>query len=124
MSDDNSNNMPPSLHNEGEAVLIENAIRSAVNTVMNVIYSACNRRVLEYQRMVADRDKEIRRLECRLEKSESELEMLRLEVGRRQGEDEQSGLVTCNARENHTCEPANGASSQMKKKREVERCGK
>ncbi|XP_056237395.1 uncharacterized protein LOC130172598 [Seriola aureovittata] len=82
--------LPPSLHNEDEAVAIENAIRAAINTVMNVICSACNRKVLEYQRMVADRDKEIRRLECKLEKSESELKMLRAEVDRRQPNDQKT----------------------------------
>lgn len=88
MSNNNSDShelpaAPPRLHSEDEAVAIENAIRAAINTVMSVVCSACNRRVLEYQRMVADRDKEIRRLECKLEKSESELKMLRVEVSRR-----------------------------------------
>ncbi|KAG7216518.1 hypothetical protein INR49_002005 [Caranx melampygus] len=95
MSNNNSNShelpgLPPRLHSEDEAVAIENAIRSAINTVMNVICSACNRRVLDYQRMVADRDKEIRRLECKLEKSESELKLLRVEVSRRQSCDQVS----------------------------------
>lgn len=76
--------LPPGLHTEDEAVAIESAIRSAINTVLSVMSSACNRREQEYQRMVADRDKEIRRLECKLEKSESELKMLRVEVSRRQ----------------------------------------
>ncbi|XP_018555636.1 uncharacterized protein LOC108899598 isoform X1 [Lates calcarifer] len=86
----NSHNLPglpPTLHDEDEAVAIENAIRAAIKTVMNVICSACNRRVQEYQRMVADRDKEIRRLECKLEKSENELKMLREVVDRRQPND-------------------------------------
>ncbi|XP_071326409.1 uncharacterized protein [Trachinotus anak] len=91
MSNNNSRDLPGlplGLHNEDEAVAIENAIRAAINTVMTVICSACNRRVLEYERMVADRDAEIRRLECKLEKSESEMRMLRAEVGRRQSSDQ------------------------------------
>ncbi|KAM8734999.1 uncharacterized protein AB9X84_023620 [Acanthopagrus schlegelii] len=85
---------PQRLHTEDETLAIEHAIRAAVNTVMDVIYSACNRRVQEYQRMVADRDAEIRRLECKLEKSESELQVLRLEVGGRQPAE---GELTCPA---------------------------
>lgn len=85
---------PQRLHTEDETLAIEHAIRAAVNTVMGVIYSACNRRVQEYQRMVADRDAEIRRLECKLEKSESELQVLRLEVGGRQPAE---GELTCPA---------------------------
>ncbi|XP_039972632.1 uncharacterized protein LOC120783614 isoform X2 [Xiphias gladius] len=79
--------LPPRLLNEDEALAIENAIRAAVNTVMNVVRGARERRVLEYQRMVADRDEEIRRLEGKLEKSERELTMLRPEAGRRRQSD-------------------------------------
>ncbi|XP_049901862.1 uncharacterized protein LOC126391272 isoform X1 [Epinephelus moara] len=116
MTDDNniSHNLsgfPPSLHNEDEAVAIENAIRAAVTTVMNVICSACNRRVAEYQRMVADRDSEIRRLQGKLEQSESEVKMLRLEVGRRP-EDGRSCPVTPNAGALHPGEAARGSNTQ------------
>ncbi len=106
--------LPPSLHNEDEAVAIENAIRAAINSVINVIRSACSRRELEYQRMVAVRDREIRRLECKLE--ESELKVLRMEEGRRQPEDELSCLATRNAREMSI----NSCDNEIKK----EPCGK
>lgn len=66
------------LHNEDD--VIENAIRTAINTVMNVISAANRGKILEYQRMVEDRDKEIRRLECKVEKSEHEFKMLHLTV--------------------------------------------
>ncbi|XP_073341502.1 uncharacterized protein [Pagrus major] len=102
----------PDLHTEDETLAIEHAIRAAINTVMDVIYSACNRRVQEYQRMVADRDTEIRRLEGKLEKSESELKMLRLEVGRRQPEDELSCPTTSRERERSSGEAVKSSSNE------------
>lgn len=112
--------LPPSLHNEDEAVAIENAIRTAINSVMNVLHGACSRRELEYQRMVAVRDREIRRLECKLEERESELKMLRLEEGEWQPEDELSCLATSNAKEMNSGEAVNGSNNKIKN----EPCGK
>lgn len=65
--------------------------------------------------MVSDRDKEIRRLECKLEKSESELQILRLEVCMTQTEDEE---LTAHAGE------VSPADSQLKDEPEDEPCGK
>lgn len=69
--------------------------------------------------MVADRDKEIRRLEGKLEKSESELQMLRLEKGKRQNDDELSCAVRRNARDNNTDGSVESACNQMKNAHEV-----
>ncbi|KAM4735576.1 uncharacterized protein FYW61_006028 [Anableps anableps] len=64
------------LHDE-EAVVVENAIRLAIDSVLNVLYGVNGARTREYQRMVADRDKEIQRLEGRLTEIERELQVLR-----------------------------------------------
>ncbi|XP_027141804.1 uncharacterized protein LOC104934043 isoform X2 [Larimichthys crocea] len=112
-NNNNNNNSHSILHHE-EAAVIENAIRAAVNSVMNVIYNSCSRRVQEYRSMVSDRDKEIRRLECKLEKSESELQILRLEVCMTQTEDEE---LTAHAGE------VSPADSQLKDEPEDEPCG-
>ncbi|XP_007570609.1 uncharacterized protein LOC103150802 [Poecilia formosa] len=64
------------LHDE-EAVVVENAVRLAIDSVLNVLYGVNGARTREYQRMVADRDKEIQRLEGRLTEIERELQVLR-----------------------------------------------
>ncbi|XP_061631754.1 uncharacterized protein LOC133479173 [Phyllopteryx taeniolatus] len=46
-----------------EAVVVENAIRLAIDSVVNVLYGVNSGRSREYQRMVAERDKEIVRLQ-------------------------------------------------------------
>ncbi|XP_077430999.1 uncharacterized protein LOC144057382 [Vanacampus margaritifer] len=46
-----------------EALVVENAIRLAIDSVVNVLYGVNSGRSREYQRMVADRDKEIARLQ-------------------------------------------------------------
>ncbi|XP_073342262.1 uncharacterized protein [Pagrus major] len=69
----------PHLRDE-EALVVENAIRLAIDSIINVLYGVNSARAHEYQRMVADRDKEIQRLECRLKEIEHELQ-----VPRRQG---------------------------------------
>ncbi|KAM8734281.1 uncharacterized protein AB9X84_023128 [Acanthopagrus schlegelii] len=69
----------PHLRDE-EALVVENAIRLAIDSIINVLYGVNSARAREYQRMVADRDKEIQRLECRLKEIEHELQ-----VPRRQG---------------------------------------
>lgn len=66
----------PQLRDE-EIVLVENAIRLAIDSIINVLYGVNSARTHEYQRMVADRDKEIQRLECRLGEIEHELQVLR-----------------------------------------------
>lgn len=74
--------LPPSVHSEDVA---------ATEKGHQVGYKHCDDRDLqEYQRMVADRDKEIRRLECKLEKSERELKRMRVEVDRGM-----SGVKSC-----------------------------
>ncbi|XP_029360641.1 uncharacterized protein LOC115045209 [Echeneis naucrates] len=60
-----------------ETVLVENAIRLAIDSIINVLYGVNSARSREYQRMVADRDREIRRLENRLREIEHELQLLR-----------------------------------------------
>ncbi|XP_023262957.1 uncharacterized protein LOC111655699 [Seriola lalandi dorsalis] len=66
----------PQLRDE-ETLLVENAIRLAIDSIINVLYGVNSARTHEYQRMVADRDKEIQRLECRLREIEHELQVLR-----------------------------------------------
>lgn len=62
---------------DDEALVVENAIRLAIDSIINVLYGVNSARTHEYQRMVADRDKEIQRLECRLKEIEHELQVLR-----------------------------------------------
>lgn len=66
----------PHLRDE-EVLVVENAIRLAIDSIINVLYGVNSSRTHEYQRMVADRDKEIQRLECRLTEIEHELQVLR-----------------------------------------------
>ncbi|XP_028436322.1 uncharacterized protein LOC114557169 isoform X2 [Perca flavescens] len=68
----------PHLRDE-EALVVENAIRLAIDSIINVLYGVNSNRTHEYQRMVADRDKEIQRLEDRLTEIEHELQVLRLQ---------------------------------------------
>lgn len=68
----------PHLRDE-EALVVENAIRLAIDSIINVLYGVNSSRTHEYQRMVADRDKEIQRLEDRLTEIEHELQVLRLQ---------------------------------------------
>lgn len=60
-----------------ETVVVENAIRLAIDSIINVLYSVNSARTHEYQRMLGERDKEIQRLECRLREIEQELQVLR-----------------------------------------------
>ncbi|XP_057689230.1 uncharacterized protein LOC130914240 [Corythoichthys intestinalis] len=46
-----------------EALMVENAIRLAIDSVLNVLCGVNSGRCREYQQMVADRDKEIHRLQ-------------------------------------------------------------
>ncbi|KAM4600824.1 uncharacterized protein ACJ7VT_020708 isoform 1-T1 [Polymixia lowei] len=69
------------LYTKDEAVFVENAVKSAISAIMDVIYSVNNGKMTEYQRMVAQRDKEINRLEYKLVKAENELRALRLQRG-------------------------------------------
>lgn len=62
---------------DDEALVVENAIRLAIDSVINVLYGVNSSKNYEYERMVADRDKEIQRLECRLTEMEHELQVLR-----------------------------------------------
>lgn len=66
----------PHLRDE-DAVVVENAVKLAIDSVLNVLYGVNSAKAREYQRMVADRDKEIQRLESRLTELEHELQALR-----------------------------------------------
>ncbi|KAF7657807.1 hypothetical protein LDENG_00022060 [Lucifuga dentata] len=66
----------PHLRDE-EALVVENAIRLAIDSIVNVLYGVNSARTHEYQRMVADRDKEIQRLERRLREIEHDLQVVR-----------------------------------------------
>ncbi|KAL6109660.1 uncharacterized protein ACO6RY_12737 [Pungitius sinensis] len=65
---------------EEEDAAVERAIEAALRAAVSAVRGACGRRVREYQSMVADRDREIWRLEGRLEKSEGELRLLRVQL--------------------------------------------
>ncbi|KAM8826213.1 uncharacterized protein ACB058_019592 [Synchiropus picturatus] len=68
--------MHPHLR-EDEAVVVENAIRLAIDSIVNVLFGVRSGRNRELQLMVADRDKEIQRLEGRLAEIEQELQVMR-----------------------------------------------
>ncbi|XP_062254697.1 uncharacterized protein LOC133964549 [Platichthys flesus] len=71
-----SRTLPPNLRDD-ETLLLENAIRLAIDSILNVLSGVHGARTHEYQRTVADRDKEIRRLDRRLRGIEHELQVLR-----------------------------------------------
>lgn len=56
-----------------ELRMVENAVRLAIDSIINVLNGVNNARYAEYQRLVGDRDKTIQRLERRLEELEHEL---------------------------------------------------
>ncbi|TMS10684.1 hypothetical protein E3U43_019677 [Larimichthys crocea] len=87
----------PHLRDE-EAAVVENAIRLAIDSVINVLCGVNSAKTHEHRRMVADRDKEIQRLECRLKEIEHELQVLR-----RHG-------CTCGSQP-ATCDPHSGEQS-------------
>ncbi|XP_034385126.1 uncharacterized protein LOC117728354 [Cyclopterus lumpus] len=60
-----------------EALVVENAIRLAIDSIVNVLYGVNSARTHEYQRMVADRDQEIQRLEGSVTEIARELKALR-----------------------------------------------
>ncbi|XP_028327480.1 uncharacterized protein LOC114478550 isoform X2 [Gouania willdenowi] len=66
----------PQLRDD-EALVVENAIRLAVDSIVNVLFGVNSSRAREYHRVLSDRDKEIQRLETRLRETEEELEVLR-----------------------------------------------
>ncbi|KAK0131264.1 hypothetical protein N1851_034021 [Merluccius polli] len=68
--------MHPQLRDE-ETLVIENAIRLAIDSIINVLYSVNGARSREYERVLADRDREIRRLSVREKDFERELRLVR-----------------------------------------------
>ncbi|XP_034554468.1 uncharacterized protein LOC117823392 [Notolabrus celidotus] len=71
------NNALQPLLRDDEALVVENSIRLAIDSIVNVLNGVNSARTREYQRTVADRDKEIQKLERRLGESEHELQVLR-----------------------------------------------
>ncbi|TNN02141.1 hypothetical protein fugu_009628 [Takifugu bimaculatus] len=57
---------------EEEVLVVENAIRLAIDSIINVLYGVNSARTNEFQRILGDRDKEIQRLNCRLRELEHE----------------------------------------------------
>ncbi|CAL8288043.1 unnamed protein product [Merluccius merluccius] len=68
--------MHPQLRDE-ETLVIENAVRLAIDSIINVLYSVNGARSREYERVLADRDREIRRLSVREKDFERELRLVR-----------------------------------------------
>ncbi|XP_078143466.1 uncharacterized protein LOC139917899 isoform X2 [Centroberyx gerrardi] len=64
------------LYTEEEAFVVENVVKTAVRAVMDTIHRISDAKLHEYQRMVVERDKEIRRLEVKLEQTENKLNAL------------------------------------------------
>lgn len=56
-----------------ELRMVENAVRLAIDSIINVLHGVNSARNAEYQRVVGDRDKQIQRLERRLKELEQEL---------------------------------------------------
>lgn len=56
-----------------ELRMVENAVRLAIDSIVNVLHGVNSARNAEYQRVVGDRDKKIQRLERRLKELEQEL---------------------------------------------------
>lgn len=56
-----------------ELRMVENAVRLAIDSIINVLHGVNSARNAEYQRVVGDRDKKIQRLERRLKELEQEL---------------------------------------------------
>ncbi|KAJ3598555.1 hypothetical protein NHX12_002064 [Muraenolepis orangiensis] len=68
--------MHPQLRDE-ETLVIENAIRLAIDSIINVLYSVNGTRTREYELMLGERDKEITRLSSREKDFERELQLVR-----------------------------------------------
>lgn len=56
-----------------ELLMVENAVRLAVDSILNVLQGVNSARNAEYQRLVGDRDMKIQRLERRVKELEQEL---------------------------------------------------
>ncbi|CAL8248886.1 unnamed protein product [Lota lota] len=70
------------LYTQDESHVIENAVTSAIHALLDAIYSVNCDKIVKYQSIVEDRDKEISRLECKLRQNELELRVVR---GQRDG---------------------------------------
>ncbi|XP_033836751.2 uncharacterized protein LOC117383663 isoform X2 [Periophthalmus magnuspinnatus] len=86
-----------------EAAVVEKAVRLAVESVMNVLSAVNSARTNELQRLVADKEQEIRRLEERVREAEGELRLLR-RWWSPNGAPEQSGGDPENSAEQRECE--------------------
>ncbi|KAK7886580.1 hypothetical protein WMY93_026201 [Mugilogobius chulae] len=60
-----------------EAAVVEKAVRLAIESVMNVLCAVNSSRTNELQRLVSDREQEVRRLEERVREAEGEVRLLR-----------------------------------------------
>jgi len=65
------------LYTSDESHVIENAVSAAIRAVLDAIHTVTSGKLVEYQSVVEERDREISRLEDRLRQHESELSALR-----------------------------------------------
>ncbi|XP_029928614.1 uncharacterized protein LOC115374041 isoform X2 [Myripristis murdjan] len=75
-------NINSQLYTEEEALVIENVVKAAISAVVDAIFKTADAKVMNFQRMVAERDKEISRLELKLQQTENDLKAFVAQRGR------------------------------------------
>lgn len=113
-----------SLHphlREEEVVVVETAVRLAVESVINVLFGLSSARTSEYQRVLGDRDRQIQRLEGRLRELEGEPRQPGCTCGVRQKTERSRLQVSAEAQAGHqsryeasSSEPELGQQEQEK----------